>query len=123
MPPSIFLFSFGAMYKLRLASYGHKTFSKNTSCAQSSTFWGSAQLLRAWHIFHIRPHFQGTQFSQIALSKHFAETIFVDQEFRVYSTKKFCQLNFRGLLKSTKTTIIMSLKIWTYTVVRPYPDY
>ena len=32
-------------------------------------------------IYRIRPNFRGAQFSRIAISKHFAETIFADQEF------------------------------------------
>ena len=49
----------------------------------------------------IRPKFRGTQFSRIAISKHFTETIFTNQkfqEFRVYGILKFRELNFRGLL-------------------------
>ena len=42
--------------------------------------------------------FRGAQFSRIAISKHLAETIFADQEFRVYGIQKFRQPNFRGLL-------------------------
>ena len=34
-------------------------------------------------LYRIRPNFRGAQFPRIALSKHFAETIFMDQEFRV----------------------------------------
>ena len=34
-------------------------------------------------MYRIRPNFRGAQFSRIALSKHFAETIFADQGFRV----------------------------------------
>ena len=37
----------------------------------------------------IRPNFRGAQFSRIAISEHFAETIFVDQEFGVYGILKF----------------------------------
>ena len=58
----------------------------------------------------IRPNFWGAQFSRIAISKHFAETVFVDQEFRVYGIQKFRELNFRGLLKSVKTAKIMRRK-------------
>ena len=32
-------------------------------------------------IYRIRPNFQGAQFSRTAVSKHFAKTIFADQEF------------------------------------------
>ena len=46
----------------------------------------------------IRPTFQGTQFSWIAISKHFVETSFADQGFGVYSIPKFHKLNFHGLL-------------------------
>ena len=46
--------------------------------------------------YHICPNFRGAQFSQIAISKHFAETIFVDQEFGVYGIPIFHMLNFRG---------------------------
>ena len=42
------------------------------------------------YVYRIRPNFRGAQFSWIAISKeHFAETIFADQEFRVYSILKF----------------------------------
>ena len=47
--------------------------------------------------YNIRPNFCGAQFPQIAISKHFAETIFVHQEFpefRVLGILKFRQLNF-----------------------------
>ena len=44
--------------------------------------------------YRIRPNFRGPQFSRIALSKHFAETIFTDQEFRVYGILKFTSLIF-----------------------------
>ena len=63
-----------------------------------------------WMTYHIRPNFRGAQFSRIAISKHFAETIFADQEFRVYSILKFRELNFRRLLKSVKTTKITRLE-------------
>ena len=33
--------------------------------------------------------FRGAQFLRIAISKHFVETIFADQEFRVYGIQKF----------------------------------
>ena len=58
----------------------------------------------------MRQNFQAAQFSQIAISKHFTETIFADQEFRVYGFVKFCELNFRGLLKSAKTAKITRLE-------------
>ena len=64
-------------------------------------------VVRMVTIYRIRPNFCGAQFSWIALSKHFAETIFADQEFRVYGILKFRELNFRGLLKSAKTAKIM----------------
>ena len=75
----------------------------------------SSVLLYLWHtlwtcIYRIRPNFRGAQFSRVALSKHFAETIFADEEFRIYSILKFRELNFRGLLKSAKTAKIMRLK-------------
>ena len=44
----------------------------------------------------IHPDFRGAQFSQIATSKHFAETICADQGFWVYGIPKFRQLNVRG---------------------------
>ena len=34
-------------------------------------------------VYCIRPNFRGAQFSWIAFSKHFVETIFADKEFRV----------------------------------------
>ena len=49
-------------------------------------------------IYHIGQIFRGSQFSRIAISKHFAETVFADQELRVYGLLKFHELNFRGLL-------------------------
>ena len=59
----------------------------------------------------MHPHFQATQFSRIAISmQHFAETIFADQEFRVYGFVKFRELNFRELLKSVKTAKITRLE-------------
>ena len=60
--------------------------------------------------YRIRPNFRGAQFLWIAFSKHFAETIFADQELRVYGILKFCELNFHGLLKSAKTAKIMRLE-------------
>ena len=42
--PGIFLFRFGAVYELRLASYGHETVTKNASHAQSLTYGASVQL-------------------------------------------------------------------------------
>ena len=45
----------------------------------------------------MRPNFRAAQFSRIAISKHFAEAIFADQE-------------FRGLLKSAKTAKIASIE-------------
>ena len=48
--PGIFLFWLGAVYELRLVSYGHETVSKNTSCAWSSISGASVQLFRVWHI-------------------------------------------------------------------------
>ena len=54
-------------------------------------------------MYRIRLNFQGTQFSPIAISKHFTETIFADQEFPVYGILKFRELNFHELLKSAKT--------------------
>ena len=38
-------------------------------------------------VYRIRPNFRGAQFSQIAISKHFVETIFADQEFQVLYSK------------------------------------
>ena len=61
--------------------------------------------------YRIHPNFRGAQFSRIAISKHFAETIFTDQAFRVYGILKFCQLNFRELLKSVKTKKITRFEI------------
>ena len=46
----------------------------------------------------------------MAIAKHFVETIFVDQEFRVYGILKLFQLNFRGLLGSAKTMKITRLE-------------
>ena len=49
---------------------------------------------------------------RIALSKHFAETNCTDQKFRVYGILKFCKLNFRGLLKSAKITLLENLDVY-----------
>ena len=65
--------------------------------------------------YRIRPNFRGAQFSRIGISKQFAETIFVDQEFRVYGILKFRELNFRGLLesaKTAKTTLLENLDVY-----------
>ena len=67
--------------------------------------------------YRIRPNFRGAQFSRIAISKHFVETIFADQEFRVYGILKFRQLNFRGLLatgsaKTAKITCLENLHLY-----------
>ena len=59
----------------------------------------------------MRPNFRGTQFSRIAISKHFVETIFAGEEFRVYGILKFRVLNFRGLLGFAKTMNIVRLEI------------
>ena len=48
-------------------------------------------------IYRICPNFRDTQFSRIVLSKQFAETIFADQEFRVYGIINFASLKFREL--------------------------
>ena len=65
------------------------------------------------------PNFRGAQFPQIAISKHFAETIFVDQEFRVYGNLNFRELNFRGLLKSVKTAkITLFENLDVYSIIR-----
>ena len=48
--------------------------------------------------YRICPNFRGAQFSRIAFSKHLAETIFADQEFRVYGILKFRELNFCEML-------------------------
>ena len=58
----------------------------------------------------MHPNFRGAQFSRIAISKHFAETIFAEQAFRVYGIVKFRKLNFRGLLESAKTAKITGLE-------------
>ena len=44
--------------------------------------------------YRIRPNFQGAQFSLIAISKYFAETIFADQEFLIYGILTFRELIF-----------------------------
>ena len=62
------------------------------------------------HVYHIRPNFRATQFSQITISKHFAETIFVDQKFQVYCILKFRELVFWGLLGSAKNAQITCLE-------------
>ena len=67
-------------------------------------------------MYRIRPGFRSAQFSRIALSKHFAETLFADQEFRVYGILKFRELNFRELLESAKTAKITRLENLTYMV-------
>ena len=75
-------------------------------------------------MYRIPPNFRGAQFSRIAIPKHFAETIFADQEFRVYGIPlllalhfekvygilKFRELNFRRLLGSAKTAKITRLE-------------
>ena len=43
-------------------------------------------------------------------SRHFAETIFADQEFRIYDILIFRERNFRGLLGSAKTAKITRLE-------------
>ena len=43
-------------------------------------------------LYRIRTNFQGTQFSQIAISKHFTQTIFSNQEFRVHGILNFVSL-------------------------------
>ena len=71
-------------------------------------------------MYRIRPNFQGAQFLRIAISKHFAETIFADQVFRVYDILKFRGLNFRGLLGSTKITCLKKFgRIW-YAIKPPF---
>ena len=62
-------------------------------------------------IYRIRPNFRGAQFSRIAISKHFVETIFAGEEFRVYDILKFRMLNFHGLLGLAKTMKIACLEI------------
>ena len=53
---------------------------------------------------YIHPNFQGAQFSQIAIIKHFTETFFADQEIKldtsivIVAILKFHKLNFRRLL-------------------------
>ena len=68
----------------------------------------------------IRLNFRGAQFSRIAISKHFAETIFANQEFqkfRVYGILKFCELNFRELLGIHENCEkICTSKICMYTI-------
>ena len=54
----------------------------------------------------MRPNFRAAQFSRIAISKKIAETIFADQQFRVYGFVKFRELDIRELLKSVKTAKI-----------------
>ena len=60
--------------------------------------------------YRIGPNFWGVQFSRIAISKQFMETIFADQEFRVYSILKFHVRNFHGLPGSVKTAKITRLE-------------
>ena len=60
--------------------------------------------------YRIRPNFRGAKFSRIALSKHFTETIFADQGFRIYGILKFSDIKFHRLLKSVKTVKIMCLQ-------------
>ena len=65
------------------------------------------------YMYRIRPNSRGAQFSWIAISKHYVETIFTDQEFqefRVYGILKFCELNFCGLLGICETAKIMRLE-------------
>ena len=58
-----------------------------------------------------RPNFRRAQFSWIAISKLFAETIFTDLEFRVWGIVKFGELNFRGFIESANTAKITLLEI------------
>ena len=60
----------------------------------------------------IHPNFRGAQFPRIAISKQFAETIFADQEFRVYNSLKIRELNFRGLLKFAKIMRLENLDVY-----------
>ena len=61
-------------------------------------------------MYHICPNFRGAQFSRIAISKRFMETIIADREFRVYDILKFRELNYHRLLGSAKTDEITCLE-------------
>ena len=75
-------------------------------------------------LFTVYVQIFAAQFLRIAFSKHFAETIFMDQEFRVYSILKFRELNFRGLLKSAKTVKIMHFEnLDTYGMLKVHSAF
>ena len=57
-------------------------------------------------LYRISPNFRGGQFSRIAISKHFAETIFADQEFQVYGL---------GSAKTAKITRLEKLDVYGTT--------
>ena len=59
---------------------------------------GSEGIITSYYHLHVRPNFGGGQFSQIAILKQVLETIFANEEFRVYGTLKFRDLNFHSLL-------------------------
>ena len=46
----IFLFSFGAVYELRLASYGLEPVFKNVSHCRSNTSGASVHVFWVWHV-------------------------------------------------------------------------
>ena len=51
----IFLFWFGAAYKLRLVSYGLETVSKDTSRTRLSTSGASVYIFWVWHVSQATP--------------------------------------------------------------------
>ena len=59
----------------------------------------------------ICPNFPAAQL-RIAISKHFAEQIFTDQEFRVCGILKFRECNFHELLGSAKITSLENLDVY-----------
>ena len=58
--PGIFLFWVGALYELRLASYGLETASKDASHARSLTSGASVYVFRVCHVSQATPRILNT---------------------------------------------------------------
>ena len=48
--PGIFLFWFGVVYQLQLASYGHEAIPQCARCSHSDTFVASVYVFWVWHV-------------------------------------------------------------------------
>ena len=67
--PGIFLFWFGVVYELRLASYGHKTVPQCARCSRSGTSVASGYVFRVWHVYRVAGLFRLPKLLVFSFSK------------------------------------------------------